>query len=365
MSDKIAILGDGCASLSFAAKAATLEDYEITVIKPSGAPKSKDHAWGFWSDDCLREAENIARYSWNKWAIVTEQDCAVMSSETKKYHSFKRFDWIENRRGLAINNAVEFRNQSEVNLEDFSQVFDSRPPEVPDGAVLQHFYGIEVEASKDVFDPSTVLLMDFRVDQQNGMHFVYVLPYSKRKALIESTLFSEKVCDESYYTNSISEYLKAYFKLEDYKITHKEKGVIPLGNLFPHDPDIAGMGANAGATRPASGYAFLFIQRQIMDALNRVEKGSKLEFRDPHTRIDRWMDSMLLAVLKHYPEYGPSLFFRMGKSLSGDQFVKFMSGDAGFWIKAKVILSMPKMPFIKVLTNPKLRKVKKSRTAIA
>ena len=207
--------------------------------------------------------------------------------------------------------------------------------------------------------------MDFRVDQQNGMHFVYVLPYSKRKALIESTLFSEKVCDESYYANSISEYLKAYFKLEDYKITHREKGVIPLGNLFQHDPDIAGMGANAGATRPASGYAFLFIQRQIRDALNRVEKGSKLEFRDPHTRIDRWMDSMLLAVLKHWPEYGPSLFFRMGKSLNGDQFVKFMSGDAGFWIKAKVILSMPKKPFIKVLTNPKLRKLKKSRTAIA
>ena len=365
MSEKIAILGDGCASLSFAAKAGSLEDYEITVIKPTGAPKSKDHAWGFWSDDVLKDAEDIARYSWNKWAIVTEHDCAVMSSETKKYHSFKRFDWIENRRGLAINNGVVFKNQSEVNLENFSQVFDSRPPEVPDGAVLQHFYGIEVEASKDVFDPSTVLLMDFRVDQQNGMHFVYVLPYSKRKALIESTLFSEKVCDESYYANSISEYLKAYFKLEDYKITHREKGVIPLGNLFPHDPDIAGMGANAGATRPASGYAFLFIQRQIRDALNRVEKGSKLEFRDPHTRIDRWMDSMLLAVLKHWPEYGPSLFLRMGKSLSGDQFVKFMSGDAGFLIKAKVILSMPKMPFIKVLTNPKLRKVKKSRTAIA
>ena len=73
---------------------------------------------------------------------------------------------------------------------------------------------------------------------------------------------------------------------------------------------------------------------------------------------------MLLAVLKHWPEYGPSLFFRMGKSLNGDQFVKFMSGDAGFWIKAKVILSMPKSR-CQGSYQSKSRKVKKSRTAIA
>ena len=60
MSEKIAILGDGCASLSFAAKAGSLADYEITVINPTGAPKSKDHAWGFWSDDVLKDAEDIA-----------------------------------------------------------------------------------------------------------------------------------------------------------------------------------------------------------------------------------------------------------------------------------------------------------------
>lgn len=364
LSEKIAIIGDGCASLSFAATAKS-SGLDVTVIKPNNAPPAKNHAWGFWADPALKDAQKMARHTWKKWAIVTEEDCAVMKSEEKKYHMFKRFDWLENRRGLAINAGVEFREESSVKLDKFAHVFDTRPPTVPSGSVLQHFYGVDIKADVDVFDDSTVLLMDFRTDQSKGMHFIYVLPYSKREALIESTLFSESVCSDNYYKQAIDDYLKNCFKLDKYEITHEEKGVIPLGNLLPHDPAIPGLGANAGATRPASGYAFLFIQRQIQDALNIHQKTGKLEFRDPHTKLDRWMDSMLLAVLKHWPEYGPNLFFKMGKALTGDQFVKFMSGDAGILIKLKVILSMPKIPFIKVLANPKLRKVKKTRTAIA
>jgi len=364
LSEKIAIIGDGCASLSFAAMAQN-SDLDITVLRPKNAPEGKNHAWGFWSDSALVDAQNMARHSWNKWAIVTHEDCAVMESMTKKYHMFKRFDWLDNRKGLAINSGVKFEEEYNVNLEDFSKIFDTRPPTVPAGSVLQHFYGVDVKSEVDVFDESTVLLMDFRTDQSKGMHFIYVLPYSKREALVESTLFSENVCSESYYKQAIDEYLKTCFKLEEYEITHEEKGVIPLGNLLPHDPTIPGLGANAGATRPASGYAFLFIQRQIRDALQKHQKTGKLEFKDPHTKLDRWMDSMLLAVLKHWPENGPELFFRMGKALNGDQFVKFMSGDAGILVKMKVILSMPKIPFIKVLANPKLRKMKKTRTAIA
>ena len=173
MSEKIAIIGDGCASLSFAAMAQN-SDLDITVLKPKNAPEGKNHAWGFWSDSALVDAQNMARHSWNKWAIVTHEDCAVMESVTKKYHMFKRFDWLDNRKGLAINSGVEFKEESNVDLEDFSKVFDTRPPTIPAGSVLQHFYGVDVKSDVDVFDESTVLLMDFRTDQSKGMHFIYV-----------------------------------------------------------------------------------------------------------------------------------------------------------------------------------------------
>ena len=49
----------------------------------------------------------------------------------------------------------------------------------------------------------------------------------------------------------------------------------------------------------------------------------------------------------------------MAKNLSGDEFAKFLSGEANFKLWLKVIFAMPKIPFMKATfeifkgTNPK------------
>ncbi len=91
-------------------------------------------------------------------------------------------------------------------------VFDSRPPKIPSNILLQHFEGFVVTSEKDVFDEEIVTLMDFRCDQSRGIHFIY-LPFSKRKALVESTMFSKTVENKEFYSDEISKYLKKYFKL--------------------------------------------------------------------------------------------------------------------------------------------------------
>ena len=50
--------------------------------------------------------------------------------------------------------------------------------------------------------------MDFRCNQSRGLHFIYVIPFSKKKALIESTLFSKNVEDRKFYLSAINSYLK-------------------------------------------------------------------------------------------------------------------------------------------------------------
>ena len=77
MSPDIEIIGDGCAALSLAARASEL-NYSLTLIKPSDAPPTKDHVWGFWSDPLLRPAQKLARATWQKWAIITHTDCVVL-----------------------------------------------------------------------------------------------------------------------------------------------------------------------------------------------------------------------------------------------------------------------------------------------
>lgn len=365
MSHDIAILGDGCAALSLARRSKELDDCQITIVRPTNAPQAKDHVWGFWSDPVLTPATNIARKTWQKWAIITPDDCAVLSSSTRPYNAFKRSDWLSDCTEVAKSSGVKIIDEAEMHDDDYSQIFDTRPPICPEGNVLQHFLGLEIKTKQPVFDPEIAILMDFRVDQSKGMHFVYLLPYSETEALVESTIFSTKIANEEFYKNSITDYLKDCFKVLSYEITHQEKGVIPLGKLAPHDPNIPGLGANGGATRPASGYAFVFIQQQINDAIERTTQGKELIFKNPHKKLDLWMDSVLLTVLKNWPEHGPNMFLRMGKSLTGDQFVRFLSGQASWWIRAKVVLSMPKIPFLKAITKRVFSRKKSTNAVVA
>ena len=97
-----------------------------------------------------------------------------------------------------------------------------------DGVMLQHFSGYEITADHDVFDSTTAILMDFRCDQSRGMHFIYCLPFSARNALVESTLFSPELAPKPFYDSAIRRYLKEIIGIDDYRITRREKGVIPM-----------------------------------------------------------------------------------------------------------------------------------------
>ena len=45
--------------------------------------------------------------------------------------------------------------------------------------------------------------MDFSVDQQNEIRFMYILPFSKNKALVEYTLFSTSTIEDHEYEAEI------------------------------------------------------------------------------------------------------------------------------------------------------------------
>ena len=132
-----------------------------------------------------------------------------------------------------------------------------------------------------------------------------------------------------------------------------------MGSLSPHDESIPGIGANAGAIRPASGYTFVFIHQQIQRAIQASNQGKPLRFKRPHKAIDVWMDAVLLTVLRNWPQQGPKLFRRMSSSLSGDEFVRFMSGQANWRLRLKVIMAMPKLPFIKGVSKHIFQRPKK------
>jgi lycopene beta-cyclase len=351
---QVQILGDGCAALSLAARAAELPDHEITLVRPAGAPAAAEHIWGFWGGAGLEAATRLARASWASWVIATETDKVVMTSAARPYFALRRSDWTSYCRGRAAAAGVAMLDETpaigaaiQPGIEPGIDKFDSRPPPVPRGMMLQHFVGLEVRAPTPVFDPQTAILMDFRVDQSHGMHFIYLLPFSPTVALVESTLFSPETLAEEDYLAAIRGYLARHYGVLEFETLHRERGVIPLGRLDRRDPAIEGIGGNGGAIRPSSGYAFIFIQRQIERAIAAAQSTGQLTITSPHKGIDLAMDAVLLTVLRHWPERAPELFLRMGKALTGDEFARFLNGEADWGLRLKVVMAMPKLPFLR------------------
>ncbi|MEK9925229.1 MAG: hypothetical protein VW736_06320, partial [Alphaproteobacteria bacterium] len=67
----------------------------------------------------------------------------------------------------------------------------------------------------------------------------------------------------------------------------------------------------------------------------------------PHKTVDLLMDDVFLHVLRTRPDLAPSLFLRMGSALSGDEFALFLSGEASWTLRLKVIMAMPKWVFVR------------------
>ena len=88
---------------------------------------------------------------------------------------------------------------------------------------------MEIETKNNFFDEEIFNLMDFDCEQRGSVHFFYTLPYSKNKALVETTWLS-KMNDNSQkdYDQQIKDYIKNHLKIKDYEIIYKEEGAIPL-----------------------------------------------------------------------------------------------------------------------------------------
>ena len=343
---EVVLYGAGCASLSLAARASELGSHKITVIAPTGYEVS-DHVWGFWHMPWLTRLADKKQKTWQKWRIITENQMVEHKSTRHPYAAISRHRWIEACKSEAKKAGVKFIKS--LPARDNIQVLDSRPPKPPSGCMIQHFRGYEIVLKDAGFDPSIAILMDFRCDQSRGIHFIYCLPFSSTRALVESTLFSTKIEPPDYYDKSIRTYLSDVIGVSDFKIDREESGAIPMALLGRFNPSYQGIGSNGGAIRPSSGYAFSFIQKQVGQILRDARLGKHLVVKCPHSRFTLLMDQIFLRVLHRYPRLAPRIFINMAAALTGEEFARFLSSQGTIFTWTKVIFAMPKLPFIRVL----------------
>ena len=259
------IIGGGCAGLSLAYELdihEKLKDKTLAIIEPREEYK-KDKTWSFWKvtshnfDDCVKKSwKNFSINVPTKTNHLEYNNYPYQSVDSGLFYEKINFKLKENK------NITFFKDLKEINLKN-SFIFNSIPSIKKDHNDLwQHFCGVEIETQNDFFDDGIFNLMDFDCDQRESVHFFYTLPYSKTKALVETTWLS-KMNDSSQmdYDNQIKDYIENHLNLKNYKITYKEEGAIPLFYpTYEQEKDKINIGTAGGMTRLSTGYTFLNIQ---------------------------------------------------------------------------------------------------------
>ena len=344
------IIGGGCAGLSLAYELEInqkLKDKTLAIIEPREEYK-KDKTWSFWKvinhnfDDCVKK-------SWKNFSVNIPKKTNHLECVSYPYQSIDSELFYEkiNNKLKENKNIYFFKDISEINPKN-SFIFNSVPSIKKDHHNLwQHFCGVEIETQNNFFDDGIFNLMDFDCNQRESVHFFYTLPYSKTKALVETTWLS-KMNDGSQkdYDNQIKDYIENHLNLKNYKITYKEEGAIPL--FYPSyeiEKNKINIGTAGGMTRLSTGYTFLNIQehsKYIRENIEKISKAKKFEISKKY----QFLDDVFLRVLEKNPEMMPDIFFKMFKS-SPKTVIKFLSNKSNFLEDLTIILENAKIYFYK------------------
>lgn len=379
----IIIAGAGAAGLSLLwriIKSPVLQDREILVIDRSFEP-TDDKTWCFWENLDLPDDE-IINHSWDH--LLVKIDGKTYSEPIKKYqykcvksivfsefilNEAKKREQVTFRRadirGFASDNQSGRVYTSNGNFES-KNIFQSvlKPPRFEDLKVdislIQHFLGLEIKSSRNLFDPNVPIFMDFDVPQQNGTSFIYLLPFSKNEALVESTIFSNTLIEKDKYREQIKNYLSLRYGLHksNYSIKREEFGAIPMEDRkYPEKfcDFVWNIGTVGGFAKPSTGYTFSRIQRHTSEIVKALESNEDI----PKSRVSpyrfRVYDLMMLYLLQHERSNSLNVFESLFKKNNFDRVLQFLSEKTTPLQELAIFLKMPYKPFFRSIYKMKHR----------
>lgn len=169
---------------------------------------------------------------------------------------------------------------------------------------VQRFFGLDVELTRP-HDLEVPVLMDAEVEQTGGFRFFYLLPWSRRRLLIEETLYEDRpAADPEVSRQAILTYARER-GLEIGSVAGEEKGVLPIplageiGAAWSDLPDgVAAAGMRGGFFQATTGYSLPEAVR-VADALAgraRLDGPDVAAWLREHA-LRHWRDQRFLRLL--------------------------------------------------------------------
>jgi lycopene beta-cyclase len=189
-------------------KQGMLKDKKILILDPDTKYKN-DKTYCFWSEQNEQLALHCRHLINHQWSEVSVNQNEQETLLPKQYFHISGIDiYKELRRIIDQHNLQRIQSTvielipiengikviTDTNIWESSIVFDSRPPKYlplknDDAHLLQSFIGYVISTDEPVSNLNCVDLMDFNVEQLGSTQFMYVLPFTEGKILVELTRF--------------------------------------------------------------------------------------------------------------------------------------------------------------------------------
>lgn len=379
MADKafdIIIAGGGLSGLSLAWHLTEKGYRGNMLIADSTFAPVNDKTWCFWTSEKApfrdiiykkwsKSYLNILDYKGFHYLNSYSYQC-IRSGDFKEYIIYA----LKNRSNVTFmeenildfssnkNKAVLITKSGDRYIADY--IFQSimKPKSLDENRVkyplIQHFYGIDAECSRPVFDPETFTMMDFDTSYNKGVAFMYVLPWNHHHGLLEYTVFSEEPEPKELYHRKIVEYMQQTYGLDrdEFTIRRTEYGEIPMEHR-PLQPAgnhrIINLGMLGGHTKPSTGYTFMRIQKHTREIAEALVADRQLPDPNISEKRFRFYDKLLLHILSNSTSDSHRIFRDLFRNNTLDEIFRFLSEDTRFQQDLKIMSSVPPMPFIKAV----------------
>lgn len=364
------IAGGGMAglSLAFYLNKSSLRDKKILILDQD-AKTANDHTWCFWEKE-KSAFEEIVFHRWKKfWFHGAREFSSLLDAGEYEYKMIRAsdfykfvFDKISQNSNIefrqtniqAIENATVETGQGNFVAKEF--VFDSvsrKNYDDPQNRNLwQHFLGWTIETETEIFNEREMTLFDFRVAQNDECRFIYILPLTPKKALLEFTIFSSNLLENDEYETPLKKYIAETLKIENYRINEIERGVIPMSDALHEEfpaPKIIRIGTAGGYVKPSTGYSFQRTQRRLQKLVENLEN-SIVKSRASSFAFRRWknyLDSVLLDVLQTKKTPADEVFTALFAKNETAQILKFLDEDTSLKEDLKIMRTVPLLSFAK------------------
>lgn len=367
--------GAGCAGLSlvyYMLQSKQLKDSSILMIDPC-LDQLPSKTWCYWAEkplDIHPDSSNI--HQWNALSIQSNSQKIQKELGALRYFHLNSSDFYDSifskirahENVTLLKDSVvelrEYRNQIEVETAlngvyktDF--VFDSRistEKNCTKPQLKQVFAGWTVETQDELFDPNTITMMDFGAQSNPKFDFIYVLPFSKNKALVEFTAYSADPISEKTLEQSLQKHLIKLTQNKPFTISFKETGAIPMSTSVSNQrisDRIISIGTAAGWTKASTGYTFHTIQKKTKELVQIME--SKNDFSELSIKSKRFdfYDNILLNIAHKWPSQLPQVFFNLFGTSSPEVILRFLNEETSLWEEIKMLSRLKFKIFIKSL----------------